>query len=123
MRRLIIFYLVVILLLFFILAFPEEQPADEILPVDFSNRVFDHIVYLAGLGHRQVGTENDSLAIQYIRDQFETMGLDVKIQSFEFESFEYTNVSLEIGDKQFDVVGLGFNPYKNKQESMKEQHF
>jgi hypothetical protein len=44
------------------------------------------------------------------------MGLDVEIQPFEFESFEYTSVNFEIGEKSYDVVGLGFNPYKNKRE-------
>lgn len=116
MKRLMIFYLVIILLMFFILAFPEEQPTGEVLPDDFSARVFNHIVHLAGLGHRQVGTKNDRLTIQYIREQLEKMGLDVEIQPFELESFEYTNVRLEIGEKRFDVVGLGFNPYKNKRE-------
>ncbi len=44
------------------------------------------------------------------------MNIDVEIQPFEFESFEYTNVSFEVGDKQITVVGLGFNPYKNKRD-------
>ncbi|MGD8538318.1 MAG: M20/M25/M40 family metallo-hydrolase [Candidatus Aminicenantes bacterium] len=116
MKRLIFFYLVVILLLFFILAYPEEHAGNDFLPDDFGTRVFNHIVHLAGLGHRQVGTENDRLAIRYIKRQLENIGLDVEIQPFEFESFEYTNIDLEIGEESYDVVGLGFNPYKNKRE-------
>ncbi len=116
MKRLIIFYFVVILILFSILAYPEEQAGNDSLPDDFGTRVFNHVVHLAGLGHRQVGTENDRLAIRYIKEQLENMGLDVEIQPFEFESFEYTKVDLEIGEKSYDVVGLGFNPYKNKRE-------
>jgi len=114
MKRLIIFYLVIILLMIMILAFPEEQSWNEILPYDFSTKAFDHIVHLSQLGHRQVGTENDKLAIRYIRDQFERMRLDVEVQPFEFESFEYTKVRLEVGNEGFDAVGLGFNPYEKK---------
>ncbi len=116
MKRLIIFYLLIILLLIMILAFPEEQSKSEVLPDDFNVRAFKHIVHLAGLDHRQVGTENDRLAIQYIRDQFKNIGLHVETQSFAFESFEYTNVSLEVGGRRFDVIGLGFDPSKNKRE-------
>jgi hypothetical protein len=114
MKRFVIFYLIVILLLFFVLAFPENPPGYKLLPENFVKKAFDHIVNLAELGHRQVGTENDRHAIQYISEQFEDMGLDVEIQPFEFESFEYTDVTLEMGKKRFDVEGLGFDPYKNK---------
>lgn len=114
MKRLIIFYLVIILLMIIILAFPEEQSWNEILPDDFSTRAFNHIISLSQLGHRQVGTENDKLAMQYIRHQFENINVDVEIQPFEFESFEYTTVKLEVGDKRLSVFGLGFDPHKNK---------
>ena len=114
MKRFMIFYLLIILLLILIIVLPAEQPSKEILPDDFSARAFDHIVHLSQLGHRQVGTENDRLAIRYIIEQIEQMGLDVEVQPFEFESFEYTNVDLKVGDRRFDVVGLGFNPYKDK---------
>jgi hypothetical protein len=59
---------------------------------------------------------NDRHAIRYIIDQFELMELDVEVQPFEFESFEYTNVDFRVGDRRFDVIGLGFNPYENKRQ-------
>jgi hypothetical protein len=98
------------------LVFPEDQPRKKFLPDNFNSEVLAHILHLAGLRHRQAGTQNDRLTIQYIKDQFENMFLDVEIQPFEFESFEYTNVNFQVGDKRFDVVGLGFDPYKNKRE-------
>ena len=116
MKRLIILFVLIILLLFLIVALPAEQPSKKILPDDFSARAFDHIVQLSQLGHRQVGTENDRLAIRYIREQFEHMNVDVEVQPFEFESFEYTELNLLVGDKRFDVVGLGFDPYENKRK-------
>jgi hypothetical protein len=114
MKRLKIFCLLVVLLSSLGQIFPEQQFVLEGFPDDFSTRAFSHIIHLARMGHRQVGSENDKLATQYIKDQFENMNIDVEIQPFEFESFEYTKVSFEVGDKQITVVGLGFNPYKNK---------
>lgn len=94
--------------------FPQRQSDSEILPDDFSDQVLAHITYLADMGHRQVGSENDKRAVQYIKDQIEKMDIDVEIQPFDFESFEYTNVIFKVGDRQFDVAGLGYNPHKNK---------
>ena len=114
MKHLKIIYLLVVLLSNLGQIFPGQPPNAEILPEDFSAKVFTHISHLAIMGHRQVGTENDKLAAQYIKDQFENMNIDVEIQPFEFESFEYTNARFKVGDKRITVVGLGFNPYKNK---------
>ncbi len=116
MKRLKICCFLVILSSKLALGFPQQQTSTEILPVDFSTRAFTHIIELAKMGHRQVGTVNDRRSVKYIKDQLENMNIDVDIQRFEFESFEYTNASLQVGDKQFDVVGLGFNPYQNKRE-------
>jgi len=114
MKHLKIVYLLVVLLSNLAQNFPGQQPSAEILPEDFSTKVFTHIIHLARMGHRHVGTENDKLAVQYIKDQLENMNIDVEIQPFEFESFEYTNARFKVGDKQITVVGLGLNPYKNK---------
>jgi len=114
MKHLKLFCLLIVLISSLAHSIPEQHPSTEILADDFSTRAFSHIIHLAGMGHRHIGTENDKLAIQYIKDQFENMNLSVKIQLFEVESFEYTNVSFEVGDEQITFVGLGFNPYKNK---------
>ena len=114
MKKLKFICLLVVLLSSLVKSFPEQSPRAEILADDFSTRAFSHIIHLARMGHRQVGTKNDKLGAQYIKDQFKNMNIDVEIQPFEFESFEYTKASFEVGDKQITVVGLGFNPYKNK---------
>jgi hypothetical protein len=114
MKHLKIVYLLVVLLLNLAQNFPGQPPNAEILPEDFSAKVFTHIIHLARMGHRHVGTENDKLAVHYIKDQLENMNIDVEIQPLEFESFEDTNARFKVGDKQIPVIGLGFNPYKNK---------
>ena len=116
MKCLVIFYLLIILFLIQIIVLPAQQPRHNILPENFSARAFDLIVHLSQLGHRQVGTENDRLAVRYIKEQFEHMNVDVVVQPFEFESFEYTELNLKVGDRKCDVVGLGFDPYKNKRK-------
>ena len=114
MKSFKIFCLLVVLLSNLVQVFPEQKLTIESLPDDFSTRAFSHIIHLARKGHRQVGSENDMLATQYIKDQFEDMNIDVEIQPFEFESFESANIYFEVGDKQIPVLGIGFNPYKNK---------
>ena len=84
MKRLKLFCLLIVLLSSLAHSIPEQHPSTEILADDFSNRAFSHIIHLAGMGHRQVGTENDKLAIQYIKDQFENMKIYIEIQPFEF---------------------------------------
>ena len=94
--------------------YPEQNPTQKILPSDFVDRAMSHIVHLAVMGHRQAGSKNDKKTIQYLKEQFEDMGLEVEIQTFEFESFEYSNLLFEVNDIQMKVIGLGFNPYENK---------
>lgn len=97
-----------------VILFPEQRLPIKSLPDDFSSKVFSHIIQLAGMGHRQVGSENDKLAAQYIKEQFEKRNIDVEIQPFEFESFDYADVRFKVEDKNIPVKGLGFNPYNNK---------
>ena len=95
---------------------PQQNSDAQILPDDFSAMAFSHIVYLAGLGHRHVGTENDQLAIQYIKNQFDRMGVEADIEPFEFGSFEYEKATLVIGKTSFHLSGLGFNPANIRKE-------
>ena len=44
------------------------------------------------------------------------MHIDVEIQPFEFEAFEYTNVLFEFAGEQFDIVGLGIIPHTKKRK-------
>jgi hypothetical protein len=116
MKRLKILGLLVVYLSYLGPVFPGQGLKAEKLSKNFSTRVFSHITHLARMSHRQVGSKNDKSAAEYIKDQFENMNIDVEIQPFEFESFEYTDVRFEVGNKHIPVEGLGFNPYKNKRK-------
>jgi len=81
------------------------------LPPDFVERAFRHIVYLAGLGTRVAGTENEAQAIAYVRQRLEELGIPVVVEPFEFETFEILDVDFEIGGKTYTPTLIGFNPY------------
>jgi hypothetical protein len=81
------------------------------LPPDFVERAFRHIVYLAGLGTRVAGTENEAQAIAYVRQRLEELGIPVVVEPFDFETFEILDVDFEIGGKTYTPTLVGFNPY------------
>lgn len=77
----------------------------------FKDNVFRHIEYLAGLGTRVTGTVSEAKAIEYIREQFQEIEIQVELEPFEFESYEITGLELKIGGKRYDPTLIGFNPY------------
>ena len=116
MRHLRILLLLAAFLLSVSPGFSQQKSSTGILPDGFSDAAFTHVAYLAGLGHRQVGTENDRRAIQYIKNQFEAMNMEVEVQPVEFDSFEYTQARLVVGNKTWNVSGIGLNPFKYDKE-------
>jgi len=58
------------------------------LPQDLAERAFGHIAYLAALGHRVAGTENEAQAITYAHQRLEELGIPVVVEPYEFETFE-----------------------------------
>ena len=86
------------------------QTTGEILPGNFGQEAFKHIEYLASMGHRQVGSENDIKAIHYLFKQFSKIGLHVETQPFEFESFEYSDAEFSVNNRKLEVYALGVTP-------------
>ncbi|HAN19028.1 MAG: hypothetical protein A2X13_11465 [Bacteroidetes bacterium GWC2_33_15] len=85
-----------------------------ILPPIFGDKAFSHIRNLEAFGLRQAGTANEMEAANYIQQEFLDMGLTSEIEMFEYESFEFQSLDLEINNCHYTPVGLGFTPYKNK---------
>jgi hypothetical protein len=85
------------------------------LPPDFADRTFEHIEYLAALGPRRVGTEAEIETIQYLTRQFETMGLETRVEWFEFESYRIERVVVTLCDRAVEPVTIGFNPYTGRE--------
>lgn len=84
-----------------------------ILAPDFPDKAFSHIQDLEVFGLRQAGTANEMKAANYIQQQFMDMGLTAKTELFEYESFEFQSLDLEINNQHYTPLGLGFTPYKN----------
>jgi hypothetical protein len=84
-------------------------------PPDFAERAFEHIEYLAALGPRRVGTPAEIETIQYLTRQFETMGLDTRVEWFEFESYRIERVVVTLCGRETEPVTIGFNPYTGRE--------
>lgn len=88
----------------------ESQTIVEKLPANFADRAFKHVEFLASMGHRQVGSENDEQTIRYVREQFSRIGLSVEVQPFQFASFEYNDAEFRVNNRRLDVYALGLPP-------------
>ena len=79
------------------------------------SKLLRHVEYLAGLGHRISGTENDQLARQYIGEQFKATGLQVKTEPFDFTAYRVNRAVLRISQPspaEIAVSNIHFDPYK-----------
>lgn len=88
----------------------RELPAP--FPDDFKQLAFEHIDSLAKLGPRTPGSEAEEEAITYIRNQFQSLDLDVRVEPFEFESFEIKQVDFRVCGQPATAQSIGFNPYR-----------
>jgi len=90
----------------------SDNPLNKISPSELLQRV----EYLAGLGHRVAGTENDQLARKYIAEQFRNAGLQVETEPFDFTAYQANRAVLRISQPLFAeivVLNIHFDPYKN----------
>jgi hypothetical protein len=82
------------------------------LPPDLSEKAYKHIEYLAALNDRTAGIEGEKAAAEYIRNQFDSIGLSVKTEPFALKSFFVDEVSIEIEGQRFEPETVCFNPYE-----------
>lgn len=92
--------------------FSQNNLTDRLLPEQFSENAFQHIKNLTKRGPRATGSENETWAAKYIKKQFEKLDIEARIETFEYQSFEFSSIDYSIGNKKFLVTGLGFVPYK-----------
>ncbi len=72
------------------------------------------IQYLANLGMRHAGTENEKKALQYIQKRLKKAGLKAIIEPFSFDLFFLKEVNLQIGNASLEPALVGFNPYNGQ---------
>jgi len=94
----------------------QEGPPNQQAAQAFDNKVVKKIdkerIYQAvydlsvGIGIRVAGTEGEMAAVNYIANEYRSMGLDVEIQPFELQTYQNpTEVSLKI-----NAPGLALSP-------------
>jgi acetylornithine deacetylase/succinyl-diaminopimelate desuccinylase-like protein len=81
------------------------------LPADFGEEAYKHIEFLYGLGDRMTGTEGERSAADYVRNQFEALGISAKAEPFILKAFVVDDILLHIGGKRFEPKIVCFNPY------------
>ena len=94
----------------------SQVSENSLLSSDYSEKGYHHIENLVEIGLRPAGSENEMKAAEYIKNQFLEMGLSTEIETFDYKSFEFESLDLEINEEHFIPNGLGFMPYENKME-------
>jgi hypothetical protein len=86
------------------------------LPAGFSRRAFEHIMNVVRLGSRAAGTTGEAKAVEYVRKQFHDLGLYTEVEPFEYASFRFTDVDLQIAGRQIASTLVAFDPYGGPRE-------
>jgi hypothetical protein len=101
-------------LLFALLAFATPLSGQKAgLPGRFGEDAFKHLDHLASLGIRRAGSVNEGRAAVYISSQLQEAGLDVKVEPFEFDCFEWSEAEFQVGGMSYVPEAIGFNPYQD----------
>lgn len=88
-----------------------------LLPKNYTEQTYKHILNISNVGIHSVGTKQEKEVANYIQNEFEKMGLSTTIESFDFESFDYTKVKLHLNNHVVSVQQLCFNPYTTEKRS------
>ena len=73
-------------------------------------RAVAHIESLCSFGNRFVGTPGDQAALEYMRTQFEAVGLEVTLSPIRVPGFVDRGASLAMGKRQFDAIPAYYSP-------------
>ncbi len=82
----------------------------------FGHRAKAHVAALAALGPRPAGTAADRKAEAYIARQMRRAGLEVSVETFEFDSFRLSGVELVATGTSNEVEHVIFDPYQGPLE-------
>lgn len=94
---------------------PNQQAAqafdNKVIKKIDKERIYQHVYDLSvGIGIRVAGTEGELKAVNYIANQYRSMGLDVEIQPFELKTYQSpTEVSLTISNSALSLSPRAFS--------------
>jgi hypothetical protein len=83
------------------------------VPGDFGAGVYKHVEHLASFGDRRAGSVNEGRAIEYVSNQLQEAGLEVKVEPYLFDCFEWSAAELQVGESSYLPEVIGFNPYED----------
>jgi aminopeptidase YwaD len=75
-----------------------------------ARRAVDHIERLCECGDRFVGTPGDRAALDYVRGQFESFGLEVTLSPIRVPGFVDEGASLSLGGRSYDAIAAYYSP-------------
>ncbi len=106
-RVLFVFFLVLTLI-----ASGQTCKSDKKTDFKITKEASKSIQYLASLGMRHAGTENEEKALQYIQKRLNKAGLKTIIEPFSFDQFFLKEAKLQGGNASLEPAIVGFNPYE-----------
>ena len=99
------------LLFFFLVIAGQTCTTNKNTEFEITKKASQTIEYLANLGIRHAGTENETKALEYIKNRLEKAGLEIAIEPFTFDLFIFKESKLQIGETSVEPALVGFDPY------------
>ena len=116
MRKILVFTILIISVI-------DLKSQDNIdLPYDFEKKAFEHIERLSGFGIRSAGTDAELKTIEYLINEFQSIGLTTKIDTFQFKCFLLNEKIIKSGNEKFSYDKIIFNPYVGIEEIQGKLH-
>jgi putative aminopeptidase FrvX len=88
--------------------------SDKKTEFEITNAASKSIQYLANLGLRHAGTENEKKALNYIQKRLKKAGLKTETEAFTFDLFSLKEAKLQVGKASLEPALVGFNPYNGR---------
>jgi aminopeptidase YwaD len=73
-------------------------------------RAIAHIERMCAFGDRFVGTDGDKAAIEYVREEFDKLGLETSLSPIRVPGFVDLGAALLVGDRSLDAVCAYYSP-------------
>lgn len=82
-----------------------------LLSNDFEDKAYTHVKNISGFGVRSAETEAEKKTIDYIINEFESIGLKTQIDTFKYKCYIIENKNVKIGGEIYPFEKLASNPY------------
>jgi acetylornithine deacetylase/succinyl-diaminopimelate desuccinylase-like protein len=101
------------LIIFFIIVTNSLAQVKD-FPQDFKIKAFDHIKKISSFGFRKAGSDAEEKTIKYLVNYFGSLGLDTKIDTFNYKAYELSDINLLINGDKLNSDKIWIDPYSNE---------